>query len=268
MVGAGGQLGTELTKLIGAENALPGEELSILDAAAVGEALAARRPEFVFNCAAFNAVDRAETEREKAFAINSEGPRVLAAACRRAGATLVHYSTNFVFDGSLERPYVEADEPGPVSVYGESKLAGERSVHTTGALALIIRTAALFGGPLSFPYRILERARDVAALPVVSDQTVNPTFARDLAAASMELAGAGTLGIVHVVGEGCCGWDEFARATLEEAGLANRVESVRTGDFPAQARRPKNGCLATTRYRPLRPWREALHEALHEAMNP
>jgi dTDP-4-dehydrorhamnose reductase len=263
VLGAGGQLGTELARLLGAENALPEEALSILDPAAVDDVLAARRPDFVFNCAAYNAVDRAENEREKAFAINSEGPRVLAAACRKTGATLVHYSTNFVFDGSHDRPYVEADEPGPISVYGESKLAGERSVHTMGALALIIRTAALFGGPLSFPYRILERARGGAALPVVSDQTVNPTFARDLAAASVELATAGTLGIVHVVGEGCCGWDEFARATLQEAGLANRVEPVRTGDFPAQARRPKNGCLATTRYRPLRPWREALHEAMN-----
>lgn len=263
VLGAGGQLGTELTRILGPENALPEEQLSILDEAAVDDALAARRPDFVFNCAAYNAVDRAETDREKAFLINGEGPRVLAAACRRTGATLVHYSTNFVFDGSLDRPYVEADEPGPISVYGASKLAGERSVHTTGALALIIRTAALFGGPLSFPYRILERARKGGALPVVSDQTVNPTYARDLAVASVELAAAGTLGIVHVVGGGCCGWDEFATATLAESGLTNRVEPVKTGAFPAQARRPANGCLGTTRYRLLRPWRDALHEALN-----
>lgn len=248
--------------LLGPESAVPEERASIIDATGVGRLLDETRPECVFNCAAYNAVDRAENERVQAFAVNGEGPGIVAAACRRIGATFVHYSTNFVFDGSLERPYLEADEPAPLSVYGHSKLAGERTVMAAGALALVIRTAALFGGPMSFPYRILERARGAGKLPVVSDQRVNPTYARDLARASMELVEAGTLGIVHAVGDGCCAWDEFARAVLEEAGVDRPVESVRTGDYPAAARRPANGCLASTRIEALRHWREALHEAL------
>ena len=126
--------------------------------------------------------------------------------------------------------------------------------------ALVIRTAALFGGPRSFPRRILERASSADRLPVVSDQLINPTYARDLAGATLELVEGDLTGIVHVVGGGCAGWDAFARAVLEEFGLPAQVEPVPTEAFPTAARRPRNGCLATTRYHALRPWHEALHE--------
>jgi dTDP-4-dehydrorhamnose reductase len=208
-------------------------------------------------------VDRAESEREAAFAANAEGPRVLAVACRRHAAALVHFSTNFVFDGLHDEPYVEADEPSPLSVYAASKLAGERNVLAAGAHVLIVRTAAVYGGPRGFPMRILENAKRDRPLRVVSDQRVNPTFARDVAAAAVELAEEGMAGIVHAVAEGCCGWDEFARAALAERGIEAQVESVASSAYPAPARRPLNGCLATTRFHPLRPWREALHEALN-----
>ena len=262
VLGAEGQLGSELVRL------LPGAGVSapIHEADVIEELLDYRRPDVVINCAAYNAVDRAESEREHAETGNVTGPGVLAAACRRAGATLVHYSTNFVFDGSLDRPYVEADEPAPISAYGESKLAGEGAVFSTGARALVIRTAALFGGPHSFPRRILERALSAERIPVVADQRVNPTYARDLAAATLDLLERDMTGIVHVVGGGCVGWDEFARAVLEEFAVRTEVDPVPSSAFPTAARRPLNGCLGTTRYKALRPWREALHEWVVNAL--
>lgn len=238
------------------------EHLDITDAAAVEAVIGQRPPDVVFNCAAYNAVDRAEAEKEVAFAVNGRGPGNIAAACRRHGAALVHFSTNFVFDGASGEPYVESDEPSPLSAYGTSKLAGERAVLETGSRVLVIRTAALFGTTTgrSFPERVLEAARRGEKLRVVSDQTVNPTYARDLAAAAVELAEADFAGIVHVVNYGCCGWDEFARTALAESGVSVEVESIQTSAHAAAARRPPNGCLATIRYRALRPWQEAVSD--------
>jgi dTDP-4-dehydrorhamnose reductase len=172
----------------------------------------------------------------------------------------VHFSTNFVFDGRLSRPYVESDAPAPQGVYAKSKLQGEERVQQAARNALVIRTAAVFGGPRSFPARILDQARAGAAPRVVSDQSVNPTYAKDLAAAALRLVEQESEGLIHVVAGGCCAWDELARATLEEAGLASNVEPVTTEAFRAPARRPANGCLLSTRMEPLRPWMEALHE--------
>ena len=122
----------------------------------------------------------------------------------------------------------------------------------------MVRTAAVFGGPNSFPARILARARAGERLRVVADQTVNPTYAADLAAAAVDLAEKGFAGIVHGVADGCAGWDEFARAALFESGVKADVESIQTSAHPAPARRPANGCLVTIRYQALRPWREAV----------
>ena len=246
------------------------DQASITDAAVVEALIGARRPEVVFNCAAYNAVDRAEHERDLAFSVNGEGPGTLAAACRRHGAWLVHFSTNFVFDGEGAEPYLESDEPAPLSVYGVSKLAGERAVLSVGTHVLVVRTAAVFGGTTgrSFPERIVQRARAGEKLRVVSDQAVNPTYALDLAAAAVELAEDGLAGIVHAVADGCVGWDELARAALSEAGVAAEVESITTTEFPAPARRPVNGCLATIRYRALRPWQEAVRDWARRLKNP
>jgi len=261
VLGAGGQLGAEMVRLLGPDTGVLHDDLSITDADAVGELIALRKPEVVFNCAAYNAVDRAEVAREEAFAVNAQGPRNVAVACRRHGAALVHFSTNFVFDGKHDEPYVEADEPAPLSVYGASKLEGERLTLEAGANVLVVRTAALFGGARGFPARILELAREGAPLRVVSDQRVNPTYARDLAAAAVELAEEGVAGIVHAVADGCCAWDELARAVLAESGVQKAVESIQTPGHHA-APRPSNGCLASTRFRRLRPWRDSLREAL------
>lgn len=260
--GASGQLGTELVRQLGDAAGRTHQQVSVTDAAAVEAAIAEARPDVVFNCAAYNAVDGAGKAIPEAFAINADGPRNIAASCRRHGASFVHFSTNFVFDGSTAEPYVESDEPNPISAYGASKLAGEENVLAVGTHVLVVRTAAVFGATTgrSFPERILGRARAGEKLRVVSDQTVNPTYAPDLAVAAVELAEEGFAGIVHAVADGCASWDELARAALAEAGLAAEVESIGSEAYPTAARRPVNGCLGTIRYRALRPWREALRD--------
>jgi dTDP-4-dehydrorhamnose reductase len=250
----------ELVAMVEGAIAVPHSEVSIADEVAVDSLLAERRPDIVFNCAAYNAVDRAETEPGAAYATNEHGPAVVAAACLRHGARLVHFSTNFVFDGMLDRPYVETDEPAPLSVYAMSKLMGERRVLETSPDFLVVRTAGVFGGPQSFPSRILERARSGQPVRVVAVQTVNPTYARDLAQATIELVDRGESGLVHGMADGCCRWDEFAQATLEDFGVDVPVEPITTAELTAPARRPANGCMTTLRFRPLRSWRAALRE--------
>jgi dTDP-4-dehydrorhamnose reductase len=266
VLGAGGQLGSDLVRLQPGAVAMTREQLSVTDAAGVRAALERHCPEVVFNCAAYNPVDQAETEPEQALAVNSDGAFNVAAACRSLGVALVHYSTNFVFDGRLDRPYVESDPVGPLGAYARSKADGERRVLAEHPAALLIRTAALFGSGGSrakggsFPDRIVRAAREGRALAVVADQRVNPTYTRDLAVASIALAASGMAGLVHVVAEGCCGWDEFARAALAECGVDWPVESVGTSVSPGVAPRPLNGCLGTERVQPLRPWREGLRD--------
>jgi RmlD substrate binding domain len=145
VLGAGGQLGSELARLLGQGSGFTHDQVSVVDPDAVDALLSSMRPALVFNCAAYNAVDRAESEKDLAFAVNAEGPANLARACARHHIRLVHFSTNFVFDGTLDRPYVESDEPAPLSVYGASKLAGEQRVLDAQPAALVIRTSALFG---------------------------------------------------------------------------------------------------------------------------
>jgi dTDP-4-dehydrorhamnose reductase len=266
VLGAGGQLGSELTRLLPTAVGLAHDELSVSDPVAVDRACLQYRPEVVFNCAAFNAVDRAEAEPEAARAVNTAGAENAALACRKLGARLVHFSTNFVFDGLKDSPYIEKDEARPLGVYGKSKLEGELAVIAALPGALVIRTAAIFGdrGSVikggSFPGRIVERALRDERLRVVSDQRVNPTYARDLAKAAIALAAGDLTGVIHVVAGGCCAWDEFARAALATCGVEAEVEPVTSAELAAAAPRPLNGCLGSVRTAPLRPWREGLAE--------
>ncbi|MEO8744649.1 MAG: dTDP-4-dehydrorhamnose reductase [Candidatus Dormiibacterota bacterium] len=266
VLGARGQLGTDLVRLLPDGAGIPREAVSVIDMSALKSLFEARRPAVVFNCAAYNAVDRAEVETELAYQVNSEGAWNVAIACRRSGARLIHFSTNFVFDGELDRPYVESDRPAPGSAYARSKLEGEQRVLDALPTALVIRTAALFGDSGSsvkggsFPERIVSRALLGETIRVVADQKVNPTYTRDLAPAAISLAEAGLSGLVHVVAEGCCGWDELARVALAECGVTAQVLGISSRDLASPAPRPLNGCLASTRTAALRPWREGVRE--------
>jgi dTDP-4-dehydrorhamnose reductase len=266
VLGSGGQLGSDLVRLLGAGAGATRADLSVTDLPSLQRALETRQTSVVFNCAAYNAVDQAESEPEVAHEVNSQGAFNAAVACEGAGARLVHFSTNFVFDGTLDRPYVESDSPNPLSAYARSKLEGEQRVLDALPGALVIRTAGLFGvrGSAikggSFPDRILSRALRGDRLRVVADQRINPTFTGDLAPAAIDLAESGLSGLVHVVAHGCCSWDEFARAVLAECHVAADVEAVTSSAFAAPAARPRNGCLESERVEPLRAWRDGVRD--------
>ena len=199
---------------------------------------------------------------------------MVARACARRGVRLVHFSTNYVFSGTLDRPYTEDDPPDPVGTDARSKRGGEEAALAEAPDALVIRSSALFGHAGSavkggsFASRILARAVAREPLTVVADQWVNPTFTRDLAEGALGLVEAGSAGVVHLVAEGCCTWHEFAIATLDAAGIAAEVAPTTTEELNAPADRPRNGCLASVRVSPLRHWRTGLAAFVRELGSP
>jgi dTDP-4-dehydrorhamnose reductase len=277
ITGAGGQLGSDLAEQLSdsAEvTALSRADLDIADDAAVARVLAEAGADTVFNCAAYHNVDLCETEEEMSFRINAVAVKRMAQACSSAGAKLVHFSTNYVFDGRRGEPYAEDDLPSPKSVYAQSKLAGEYAALTYGAKALVIRGAGLYGLHGSgqkggnFVTRILGRAREGQQIRMVSDQRLQPTFTRDLATAVIEAVNADAMGLVHLTASGACSWFEFTQAIFEIAGLGVGIEPVETA--PGGTDRPRNGVLARTRadamgLTPLRDWRDALEDYMRRA---
>jgi dTDP-4-dehydrorhamnose reductase len=264
VTGAGGQLGQELCRLLPEAIGLDRSALAIDDLEAVRSRLTEIEPEVVFNCAAYNGVDAAEADAGPAFAVNAQGAANVAAVSREVGARLVHFSTNYVFDGEASEPYTEASEPRPQSAYARSKREGERLVLATDPSALVIRSSSLYGwgGSAvkggSFPERLLARARAGQPLRVVSDQHHNPTFTQDLAAGSLGLVEEGMIGTVHLVAAGCCSWWEFTVELMRLAELGVEVAAISTAELGAAAARPRNGCLRSLRTEFLRPWPEGL----------
>jgi len=273
VAGSAGQLGRELVTWIGGNLEWAGgkDALDVTDEAAVAALVARVRPDVVFNAAAYNRVDAAESESERAFAVNARAPLALASAARAVGAVIVHVSSDYVFDGLASRPYREDDETHPLSVYGASKLAGERAVLASGAEAIVVRTSGVLGrgGSTqkggSFADRILARARAGEPLRVVADQVFAPTFAPELARALVDLVRLGARGLCHVTNAGQCSWHELATAVLAAAGLERPVEAITAASLGLPARRPAYSVLDGSRARglglaPLRPWREALRD--------
>jgi dTDP-4-dehydrorhamnose reductase len=278
VVGAGGQLGRELVAQLGEELAWSGgrAELDVTNDNAVTTVIERVRPDVVFNAAAYNKVDGAEIEPGRALEVNALAPRGLALASREVGARLVHFSTDYVFDGRAGRPYREEDCPRPLGCYGISKLTGDHLVAAAGEEHLTVRTSGVFGAGGSrqkggsFVDRILARAREGRPLRVVADQTFAPTAAHDLAAAAIALARASARGLVHVTNEGACTWHQLAEAALALAGVPASLEPISAEELGLPAPRPAFSVLDTSRYRdlglvPLRPWREALAEHLRGA---
>ncbi|MFI9401024.1 dTDP-4-dehydrorhamnose reductase [Nocardia sp. NPDC052316] len=268
VTGAGGQVGRELLTLAPAARAFGRRDLDITDAAAVAAVL--EPGDVVINCAAYTAVDRAETDVAAAFAGNETGPAVLAAACARADARLIHLSTDYVFAGVHDRPYETTDPTGPVSVYGRSKLAGEQAVLTRAPQAHVVRTAWVYAGRGSdFVATMLRLERERDTVDVVNDQLGAPTYAADLAVALLELAGRPDAPrLLHATNSGQASWFDLARAVF--AGVGADPERVRPCDSSAFARpapRPAYSVLshrawAEAGLTPLRPWQVALGDAL------
>jgi len=229
------------------------------------------RPDVIINCATTGDVDRCERDPDWAYSVNELGPRLLARAARHAGAEIIHTSTDYVFDGAKEGFYTQEDEPNPLSVYGKSKLAGERAVQDEAERYFIVRTSWLFGqGGKNFGSRVIEYARSGAPLKGVADQTSIPTYAPDLAARIEEMFRAGAHGLYQVTNTGVTTWYEFARLALELAGMSDvKIEPISRTALNQPAPRPMNSamrCVVSEKLglEPLRHWRDALTEFVRE----
>ena len=273
ITGAGGQVGGFLAgeaALRGYEvHALTRRDCDITDAAAALHHV--RAGDVVVNCAALTNVDDAESDPVGAHAINAVGPANLAEACARVGARLVHLSTDYVFSGDDARPYEVGDRTGPLSVYGRSKLDGELAVHAVLPDAHVVRTSWVYtgGGGTDFVAVMRRLASTDRVIDVVDDQTGSPTYAKDLVAALLQIAGGGVdAPVLHVTNAGSASRFEQARAVFEEVGAdPDRVRPVGTAAVPRPARRPVFSALSMADsvragLTPLRPWREALAEAV------
>ena len=252
-------------------------ELDLTRPESITAVLDTHQPDIVVNCAAYNFVDRAESEPEAAFAVNAFGVRNLAIACAKASIRLVHFSTDYVFGFDLARqsPYSESDAPGPVSVYGQSKLAGEGFVLAASSRNAVIRTCGLYGAwgtggkGGNFVETMLHLAREGKPLRVVADQHCTPSSTVDVAATSAALIERSAAGLFHVVNAGSCSWYEFAASIFRLAGITANLTPIPTAEYPTPARRPGFSVLAMNRLSSLavptpRAWPEALAAYLEE----
>ena len=274
VTGAKGQLGHDVVHLF--ENAghlvLPcdRDSLDITDDAMCLERVQQFKPDAIIHCAAYTAVDQAETDVDAAYAVNAVGTRNMVLAAERVKAKFCYISTDYVFDGTAESPYQEYDNTNPLSVYGKSKRAGETLVQSLSSAFFIVRTSWVFGlHGQNFVKTMLKLGQEKPLLNVVNDQKGSPTYTVDLAAFLLELIQTEKYGIYHASNTWECTWFEFAQAIFEEAssvfgqGYSVRVEPCTTEDFPRPAPRPRNSVMdhlsiRTNGFQDIRPWREAL----------
>lgn len=278
ILGARGQLGRDLLRYFpGTAISWTRDDCDLSRADSIRSAIFNHRPQVIINCAAYNFVDQAESEPRAAFAVNSWGVRELALECRDADCMLVQISTDYVFglDTSRESPLTEADPPGPVSVYGVSKLAGEYFVRSIVPRHLVIRTCGLYGVWGSggkggnFVETMLRLGHQGKPVRVVNDQRCTPTYTADLAAMIARLVEREQQGLIHITNSGSCTWYEFAREIFQQAGLNVDLSPIPSSDYPQPARRPTYSVLSGERltnlgYPPMRPWPEALAAYLEE----
>jgi dTDP-4-dehydrorhamnose reductase len=271
VTGASGMLGRDVVRAAELVNhevvAASRADLDITHPRAVRSILTAERPDAVINCAAWTDVDGAEANEADAAEVNGAGAGIVASEAADIGAAIVQVSTDYVFDGSKQGPYVESDPTGPMSAYGRTKLTGEREVAAVNDRHLIVRSAWLFGtGGGNFVETMLRLAADLGQVVVVRDQVGCPTYTGHLADALVRLAESDAYGIHHVAGDDQCSWYEFAVEIFRQAGVDARVLSCTTAEFPRPARRPANSVLGTERAYPvvLPAWHEGLASYLQE----
>jgi len=272
LTGAGGQLGAELAPLLrmhGDVVAASRVTLDLADPDAIVAAVRGAKPKLIVNTAAYTAVDLAEKEATLAHAVNARAPGILAEEAKRLGAVLIHYSTDYVFDGARTTPYPEDAPANPLNVYGASKLEGERAIAATGARALTFRTSWVYGlSGKNFLLTIRRLAGDRDELRIVADQIGVPNWSRTLAEATARVVSEGMAsleersGLYHLSSTGQASWYDFARAIVGDVARP-RVVPIATSEYPVPARRPAYGVLATGKFQQvfgfaLPDWREAL----------
>lgn len=280
LIGKNGQVGSELAQFLpslGRVTALGRQELDLSNPSAIRRALQDTRPSLIVNAAAYTAVDRAEKEEPLAQAINADAPAVMAEEARKLGAVVVHYSTDYVFDGTKHTPYAEDDPANPVSVYGRTKLAGEEAIRSGGVPHLIFRTAWVYAtSGKNFLLTILRLASEREELRIVNDQFGAPTWSREIARGTVRVLAdlirktdasfSEIGGTYHMTASGETTWHEFARTILEECSqlprdvqwfaaatsgrplIAKRVVPITTEDYPTPARRPAYSVLSNARF--------------------
>ncbi len=287
ITGRNGQVGWELQRIFAASSeviAIDAEDMDLADPEAIRRFVRDARPDIIINPAAYTAVDKAESESDLAMAINGIAPGILAEEALKLGATLVHYSTDYVFDGDKSAPYTEDDTPNPQSVYGNTKFAGEQAIRASGCRHLILRTSWVFGVHGSnFIKTMLRLAKDRDELRIVSDQFGAPTWARDLAGATMNALIAWEMsewsdelgGLYHLTAAGRTNWHQYAEEVVRlarqyDTALAAKplnIHPIATHEYPLPAKRPANSVLANDKIREtfgivLPPWQDSLSECI------
>lgn len=285
ILGASGQVATALARRLSAEGGklsiMGRHQLDLTDTAAVRRTILEQAPDVVINAAAYTLVDRAETEPDLALALNAVGPGAAAAAASEVGASFIHFSTDYVFDGAKGSPYVEGDTPKPLGVYGVSKLAGERAVAAANVNHIILRTAWVCSSTGSnFVKTMLRLAKDRDQVGVVNDQRGRPTFAADLANATAEIISSphglnttGGAGVFHLGGADDATWYSFAIAIMQGSRVRGgdwaKVNPITTAEFPTPVRRPADSrldCSRISQVYGIQPkcWRDSLNRCLDE----
>ncbi|WP_397568717.1 dTDP-4-dehydrorhamnose reductase [Schlesneria sp. T3-172] len=280
VIGARGQLGSDLVARLGAQAIPLGHaDIDISDAASVTSVLDRERPNAVINCAAYNFVDKAETEREAAMLTNRRGPGLLADYCREHDLKLVHVGTDYVYDGRTgNRPWKEEDEPLPISTYAASKYAGEQLVRAHCPRHFVVRTCGLYGrnamhGKGNFVETMLRLGRERPELKVVEDQRCTPTATANLASAILDLVKTEEYGLYHATNAGSCSWYEFAKEIMRQSHLPTNVIPITTAEYGARARRPHYSVLDCSKLERvlgwnMPTWQEALATYLIERQRP
>lgn len=269
ITGSNGMLGHDLQEVLKNNHELiltTSKTLDITDKDHTMEFIANARPDIVINSAAYTDVDGCEANQELAYSVNGDGVRNLALACRKIDCPLVHISTDYIFNGKNDRPWVEDDEIGPISIYGKSKLKGEEAILEILDKFFIVRTAWLYGlNGKNFPKTMLELAENHSEITVVYDEVGTPTYTPDLAEAISKLIETDYYGIYHITNSGSCSWCEFASYIFEIADVDVRVVPVTASEFARPAPRPSYSVLENRNWKnngfePLRTYKEAIKE--------
>ena len=274
VIGSNGQLGSDVVRVLAHQGedvySLTHADIEVSSLESVADCLRSKKPEIVINTAAMHHVENCEQEPGKAYAVNAVGARNLATVTRDLGAALIHVSTDYVFDGKKDEPYVENDIPLPLNVYGNSKLAGEYFVRTLNSKHFVLRTSALYGkhpcrakGGQNFVDLMLRLARERGRVRVVDSEFVSPTPTVDVARQIAALTRCDAYGLYHATAEGSCSWYEFAREIFSVAEIEVKLEAASPSEFPAKVPRPRysvleNRGLKTLRLNQFEPWQVGL----------
>jgi len=273
VLGSNGMLGSDLVSRLGSTYEVTGKDIDDFDITSTGdchELIAESHADIVINAAAYTNVDGCEDHEEECFAVNAEGVKNVARACRTLGSKLIHFSTDYVFDGSKRTSYAEDDPFNPLNAYGRSKLQGEQYLRECSDNYILIRTAWLYGkNGKNFVDTIIARAKIDKSLKVVDDQIGSPTYTVDLAAAVEHLIYGNHRGTFHVTNRGHCSWYEFAKKIIAYSGLSDiDIEPVSTERFPRKAQRPHYSVLSCKKFseitkKAMRFWQVALKDYLN-----